>query len=66
MIPAITAIGNDTLPTTTIDAIATAAALRHWLKRGRVPAHRLEHAPEPVEEMDPEGDVADDVEDRHG
>ena len=33
-IPACTAIGIDTLPTTMMVAIATAAARRHWLNRG--------------------------------
>ena len=62
MMPASTAIGNETLPTTMIVATPAAEARRHSLNRG------LFHpstgtAPRAVEEVDAEGDVGDDVED---
>ena len=63
--PAWTAIGNEQLPTTMIVAIAVARPRRHLLNRGLFQPERLEQAPRAVEEVDAEGDVGDDVEDRH-
>ena len=63
--PAWTAIGNEQLPTTMIVAIAGGEAAAPLVEAGVVPPERLEQAPRAVEQVDAEGDVGDDVEDRH-
>ena len=62
--PAWTAIGNEQLPTTIAVAIAVARPRRHELNRGLfhpIDWNRLHDA---VEQVDAEGDVGDDVQDR--
>ena len=64
-IPARTAIGNEQLPTTMTVAMAAARPAAPRVEARVVPPHRLEEAPDAVEQVDAEGDVGDDVEDRH-